>query len=94
MIQMAGDFIRLHMVCLLAITSTSTVLSNSLNINRGVIIHLFEWKYREIAQECEKLLSIHGFAGVQVIPINYNFFSSLVSVLSSFRVTGWVFNKF
>jgi alpha-amylase len=32
---------------------------------RSVIVHLFEWKYRDIAEECENFLAPNGFAGVQ-----------------------------
>jgi len=31
-----------------------------------VIVHLFEWKWSDIAQECEKVLGPKGFCGVQV----------------------------
>lgn len=34
--------------------------------NRSGIVHLFEWKFNDIARECETYLSPHGFAGVQV----------------------------
>lgn len=34
--------------------------------NRSGIVHLFEWKFNDIATECETYLSSHGFAGVQV----------------------------
>jgi alpha-amylase len=33
--------------------------------NRSVIVHLFEWKYKDIAEECENFLAPNGFAGVQ-----------------------------
>nr|XP_054753871.1 alpha-amylase-like [Lytechinus pictus] len=35
---------------------------------RSTIVHLFEWKWPAIAQECEKFLGPRGFAGVQVSP--------------------------
>lgn len=35
--------------------------------NRSTIVHLFEWKFNDIANECETYLSSHGFAGVQVM---------------------------
>ncbi|XP_038066969.1 alpha-amylase 4N-like [Patiria miniata] len=40
--------------------------------NRQVIVHLFEWKWKDIANECENWLGPHGFAGVQVSPPNEN----------------------
>jgi hypothetical protein len=30
------------------------------------IVHLFEWKWQDIANECETFLGPKGFAGVQV----------------------------
>ena len=35
-----------------------------------MIVHLFEWKWTDIAQECERFLSKKGFCGVQVSPAN------------------------
>lgn len=32
----------------------------------GVIVHLVDWKYEDIAYECETVLEKRGFAGVQV----------------------------
>jgi alpha-amylase len=34
--------------------------------NRTVIVHLFEWKFSDIADECERFLAPRGYAGVQV----------------------------
>nr|AAB60935.1 amylase [Aedes aegypti] len=34
------------------------------------IVHLFEWKFSDIAEECEKVLGPNGYGGVQVSPIN------------------------
>lgn len=33
---------------------------------RNGIVHLFEWKWNDIALECERFLAPNGFAGVQV----------------------------
>lgn len=41
--------------------------------NRHTIVHLFEWKWKDIAQECEDFLSKKGFAGVQVAIQNFFF---------------------
>lgn len=35
---------------------------------RTVFVHLFEWKWSDIARECETFLGPRGFAGVQVSP--------------------------
>lgn len=40
--------------------------------NRSVIVHLFEWKFNDIAVECETFLGPNGFGGVQVSPVNEN----------------------
>lgn len=34
---------------------------------KQVIVHLFEWKWTDIAAECERYLANAGFCGVQVI---------------------------
>ena len=34
--------------------------------NRDAIVQLFEWKWSDIAAECERFLSPKGFCGVQV----------------------------
>ncbi|RZC41135.1 Alpha-amylase domain containing protein, partial [Asbolus verrucosus] len=39
---------------------------------RNSIVHLFEWKWSDIAAECERFLSVKGFGGVQVSPPNEN----------------------
>ena len=33
---------------------------------KQVIVHLFEWKWSDIANECERFLGKKGFCGVQV----------------------------
>lgn len=33
---------------------------------RDGIVHLFEWKWNDIASECENFLGPYGFCGVQV----------------------------
>jgi len=35
---------------------------------RAAIVHLFEWKWNDIADECERFLGPKGFGGVQVSP--------------------------
>lgn len=39
---------------------------NHFSADRNTIVHLFEWHWDKIAQECEKFLGPKGFAGVQV----------------------------
>ncbi|CAF1335032.1 unnamed protein product [Adineta steineri] len=38
--------------------------------NRHTAVHLFEWKWTDIANECERFLGPHGYSGVQVSPPN------------------------
>ncbi|MCL4141012.1 UNVERIFIED_CONTAM: hypothetical protein GTU68_028959, partial [Idotea baltica] len=40
--------------------------------NKQVIVHLFEWRWDDIALECERFLSQNGFCGVQISPPNEN----------------------
>nr|AAO14612.1 alpha-amylase [Blaps mucronata] len=37
---------------------------------RNTIVHLFEWKWNDIADECERFLGPKGFGGVQISPPN------------------------
>ncbi|KAM6167492.1 pancreatic alpha-amylase isoform 2-T2 [Erethizon dorsatum] len=39
---------------------------------RTSIVHLFEWRWADIASECERYLAPKGFGGVQVSPPNEN----------------------
>ncbi|PAA52154.1 hypothetical protein BOX15_Mlig014993g1 [Macrostomum lignano] len=38
--------------------------------NRVAMVHLFEWKWNDIAAECERFLAPMGYCGVQVSPPN------------------------
>jgi len=37
--------------------------------DRSAIVHLFEWKFDDIADECERFLAPKGYAGVQVMSL-------------------------
>lgn len=37
-----------------------------LSIDEKVIVHMFEWRWADIASECEEFLAPYGFGGVQV----------------------------
>ncbi|KAM9280757.1 pancreatic alpha-amylase-like isoform 3-T3 [Cariama cristata] len=39
---------------------------------RTSIVHLFEWRWADIALECERYLAPNGFGGVQISPPNEN----------------------
>lgn len=56
---------------LLTVCCSAQHLTNQWD-NRSVIIHLFEWKWLDIADECERFLGPKGYAGVQVSPVNEN----------------------
>lgn len=34
--------------------------------DRATMVHLFEWKFEDIADECERFLGPMGYGGVQV----------------------------
>jgi alpha-amylase len=55
--------------CLLAGYIHATKDPNSAS-NRHTAVHLFEWKWTDIASECERFLGPYGFSGVQVSPPN------------------------
>jgi len=38
--------------------------------DRTSMVHLFEWKFSDIAKECEKFLGPMGYGGVQVCIIH------------------------
>jgi len=40
----------------------------STSAQAGAIVHLFQWKFNDIANECEKVLGPKGFEGVQITP--------------------------
>lgn len=39
--------------------------------DRNTIVHLFEWKFSDVAAECERFLQHKGYGGVQVTCPNY-----------------------
>lgn len=41
--------------------------------NRHTAVHLFEWKWADIAAECERFLGPFGYSGVQVRPHRFTF---------------------
>lgn len=41
-------------------------------VGRSAIVHLFEWKWSDIARECEEFLAPNGFGGVQISPPTEN----------------------
>lgn len=57
-------------VVALAIFALANISNAQKNPNydagKSTIVHLFEWKFSDIAAECENFLQYHGFGAVQV----------------------------
>lgn len=64
----------LTILCSLAILASAvTAYKNPYYApNRSVNVHLFEWKWDDIADECERFLGPRGFGGIQISPPNEN----------------------
>lgn len=45
---------------------------------RSVIVHLNEWKWIDIAQECERYFQDKTYGGIQVFKQNLNFQTNLI----------------
>lgn len=60
------------LILILSITFTFAQKDPHFVDGRNTIVHLFEWKWTDIANECENFLKPNGFAGVQVSPPNEN----------------------
>ena len=57
----------LHLIFLLFCVANIHAHNNPNTLSgKNVIVNLFEWKFIDIALECERLLAPRGFAGVQV----------------------------
>ncbi|KDR10404.1 alpha-amylase 1-like [Zootermopsis nevadensis] len=55
---------------LLALSAVSAQKDPNVAENTSAIVHLFEWKFDDVAAECERFLSPQGYAGVQLSPVN------------------------
>ena len=68
------------MKCFILLITTFAAANAQFNPNfwsgRNGIVHLFEWKWSDIARECENFLAPNGFAGVQISPPNENIIAS------------------
>lgn len=63
----------LSLICSILVQQTfSVTYSPNYTPRHDVMVHLFEWKFRDIALECERYLGPNGFGGVQVSPVNEN----------------------
>ena len=54
---------------------------------KQVIVHLFEWKWTDIADECERFLSKKGYCGVQVSKMHFYIFTNWLSTILELRVS-------
>lgn len=59
-------------ICLITTTIVKSQFNPNFIENHSVIVHLFEWKWKDIAKECEDFLGPKGYGGVQVSPVNEN----------------------
>uniref|UniRef100_A0A3Q2QVQ5 alpha-amylase n=1 Tax=Fundulus heteroclitus TaxID=8078 RepID=A0A3Q2QVQ5_FUNHE len=58
---------RMKLLILVALFGLSLAQHNpQLKSGRTTIVHLFEWRWADIAAECERFLGPNGFGGVQV----------------------------
>ena len=58
-------------IVLLALALVASAQKDSLAFQgRQTFVHLFEWKWTDIAAECERFLAPKGYSGVQVSPPN------------------------
>lgn len=58
---------RIAVVTLFAIFAVTIAQKNPhYESGRSTIVHLFEWKFSDIAAECENFLQYHGYGAVQV----------------------------
>lgn len=57
-------------VCLIAVALLLVGVVSQYDTNqrpgRSVIVHLLDWKWNDIARECEDFLGPNGYGGVQV----------------------------
>lgn len=53
---------------LVALTVAASPAHAAPSGNRDVIVHLFQWRWKSIADECRTTLGPHGFGAVQVSP--------------------------
>ncbi|XP_026494961.2 alpha-amylase 2-like isoform X1 [Vanessa tameamea] len=59
-------------ICLASATLLSAYKNPHYAPGRSVNVHLFEWKWDDIADECERFLGPKGYAGIQISPPNEN----------------------
>ena len=65
---MALDTLLTALLCLLVTDLTIAQYQPNCAAGRDgqVIVHLFSWQWKDVANECENVLGPKGFCGVQV----------------------------
>lgn len=63
-------FIRGFGLFLLALVSVQCQHNPHFWAGHSGIVHLFEWKFSDVALECERFLGPRGYGGVQLSPVN------------------------
>lgn len=61
-------FAKMILLPLLACSFNYTQAATTTPVPRTAMVHLFEWKWNDVASECETVLGPKGFAAVQVSP--------------------------
>ncbi|KAJ6645992.1 Alpha-amylase-related protein [Pseudolycoriella hygida] len=71
---MRSEMHSIEKFALIAATILSVNCQHNPNFrgDRRAIVQLFEWKFADIARECETFLSKNNFAAVQISPVNEN----------------------
>lgn len=73
--------LKLLMLCTFAMCYSDSFKNPNFAQNRTVMVLLFEWKWTDIALECERFLGPKGYAGVQVCMNKHVMFVFLMSNL-------------
>jgi len=74
--------VLLYLVCLLlSVANIHAQKDPNVVEGRSAIVHLFEWKFNDIADECERFLAPRGYAGVQVGNIGLNLEMNFVDII-------------
>ncbi|XP_071504329.1 alpha-amylase B-like [Diadema antillarum] len=60
-------YVALFVLCLAAVAQANYKNPNTVD-GRSAMVHLFEWPWKSIAEECENFLGPNGFGGVQISP--------------------------
>lgn len=64
-------FSAIFLFAIAAIVSANRHKNPNYVPGRSAMVHLFEWKWEDIASECERYLGPKGFGGVQVSSFSY-----------------------